>query len=331
MSSILDVTFLSVLVLAAVAAAAEAPGNGVQPQRPARFSEQGTDKDGFITYTIASPRQAKPTKLRILLPDAAEKSTGADKPVSKNAPSRVLYVLPVEAGEGNRYGDGLAEVRKLGLHNRYRLICVEPTFSALPWYADHPTDPNCRQESYLIRDVLPFVERTFHIPDDPNCRLLVGFSKSGWGAWSLLLRHPDIFAKAAAWDTPLVETSPAKYGMKDIFASQDNFEKYRITALLAAAAEATAAPGTNAAPGAPAGTAPAAHATQFLGRPARLALHGYGNFRAQHQAVHELMTNLQIPHDYRDGPARKHHWSSGWLPDAVEFVAGPSPTTPAQP
>ncbi len=327
MYSLIEVTCMSVLLLAAVATAATQAGALSEP--PARYSGAGKDADGFITYTIYSPRQAKPTKLRILLPDEPAKSAGADRSAAKPAPLRVLYVLPVEAGEGNRYGDGLAEVRKLGLHNRYRLICVEPTFSALPWYADHPTDPNCRQESYLIQDVLPFVERTFHLPDDPNCRLLVGFSKSGWGALGLLLRHPDIFAKAAAWDAPLTETSPNKYGMKDIFAAQANFDKYRITALLAAAAaaDATAAPGANAAPGSPA----AAHAAQFLDRPARLALHGYGNFRAQHQAAHELMTKLQIPHDYRDGPARKHHWSSGWLPDAVEFVAGQSPATPLRP
>jgi hypothetical protein len=323
MCSLVDLTFLWVLLLAAVATAATAPGKATgASEPPTRYSGAGTDADGFITYTIDSPRQSKPTKLRILLPDEAGKAAAiapaTGKDVAKPAPLRVLYVLPVEAGEGGRFGDGLAEVRKLGLHNRYRLICVEPTFSALPWYADHPTDPNCRQESYLIRDVLPFVERTLNVPDDPNCRLLVGFSKSGWGAWGLLLRHPDIFARAAAWDAPLTETSSKKYGMKDIFASQDNFEKYRITTLLAAAAQADADP----APGSPAGTAPAAHAKQFLGRPARLALHGYGNFRAQHQAVHELMTNLQIPHDYRDGPARKHTWSSGWLADAVEFVAG---------
>jgi hypothetical protein len=313
--SLVDLTFLWVLLIAAVAAAATAPGKAAgASEPPARFSAAGRDADGFITYTIDSPRQAKPTKLRIILPDEAGKAAATapahGNDLARPAPLRVLYVLPVEAGEGNRYGDGLAEVRKLGLHNRYRLICVEPTFSALPWYADHPTDPNCRQESYFIQDVLPFVERTFHMPDDPNCRLLVGFSKSGWGAWSLLLRHPEIFARAAAWDAPLTETSP-KYGMKDIVATQDNFEKYRITALLATAATADATAG--------------AHAKQFLSRPARLALHGYGGFRAQHQEAHDLMTKLQIPHDYRDGPARKHTWSSGWLEDAVGFVAGQSP------
>ncbi len=311
MHSLIKVTCLSVLLLAAAGATA-APGKADDaPSEPSvRYSGAGTDADGFTTYTVDSPRQAGPTELRILLPDDAGKAAIAAAPgkdVAGAATLRVLYVLPVETGLGNRYGDGLAEVRKLGLHNRYRLICVEPTFSALPWYADHPTDPNCRQESYLIQDVLPFVERTFHIPADPNCRLLVGFSKSGWGAWSLLLRHPDIFAKAAAWDAPLVEARPAKYGMKDIFATQDNFEKYRITALLAAAAK------------------------QLKGRPARLALHGYGGFHAQHQAARELMTKLQIPHDYRDGPARKHTWSSGWLADAVEFVAGHSPAAGKHP
>jgi len=283
MCSILDATFLFVLMFAAVAMAGP-----------------GKDADGFTTYTIDSPRQSGRTKLRVLLPDQLGRS-------SKGKPVRVLYVLPVEAGDGNRYGDGLAEVRKAGLHNRYGLICVEPTFSALPWYADHPTDPNCRQESYFIKDVLPFVQRTFNVPDDPNSRLLVGFSKSGWGALSLLLRHPDTFARAAAWDAPLAEATPKKYGMKGIFATQENFEKYRITALLTAAAGA------------------------FTGRPARLGLHGYGGFRKQHQGVHELMTKLKIPHEYRDGPARKHKWSSGWLPDAVKFVAGQSPQRPARP
>ncbi len=313
MCSILDVTLLSVLVLAAMAGVAYgAPANGAPSEAPARFGDAARDADGFATYTIDSPRQSAPTMIRVLLPDANGQA------VAKGKPARVLYVLPVEAGRGSRWGDGLAEVRKADLHNRYGLICVEPTFSALPWYADHPTDPNCRQESYFIEDVLPFVERTLKIPDDPNSRLLVGFSKSGWGAWSLLLRHPDVFARAAAWDAPLAETTPAKYGMKGIIATQANFEKYRITALLAAVADAdaTAADG----------------AKRFLGRPARLSLHGYsGFFRKHHQSVRELMTKLKIPHDYLDGPKRKHCWSSGWLSDAVKFVAGPSRQAPPRP
>jgi hypothetical protein len=45
---------------------------------------------------------------------------------------------------------------------------------------------------------------------------------------------------------------------------------------------------------------------------------GYGNFRDQHENAHALMTGLKIAHEYRDGPARKHDWHSGWVVEAME-------------
>ena len=106
------------------------------------------DDGGFRLHTVRSPYQAGTTKVRVLLPDAFDKSQRY----------RVLYVLPVEALDGRRWGSGLQTIRKAGLHNRHKLICVAPTFSHLPWYADHPSDPMIRQESYLTRVVLPLVE-----------------------------------------------------------------------------------------------------------------------------------------------------------------------------
>lgn len=40
---------------------------------------------------------------------------------------RVLYVLPV-AGAGGEHGNGLHNIRELGLHDRLQLICVQPLF-----------------------------------------------------------------------------------------------------------------------------------------------------------------------------------------------------------
>lgn len=243
--------------------------------------------DGVLVHTVRSPYQAGVTRIRVLLPDRVEKGRRL----------AALYVLPVEAGDGRQYGDGLEEVRKLGLHNKHRLVCVAPTFSHLPWYADHPSDPQIRQEGYLLRVVVPLVERTYPVRAEPVGRLLLGFSKSGWGAYSLLLRHPDLFGRAAAWDAPLVEDRPAKYGMGPIFGTQESFDKYRIASLLAQ------------------------RAADLRGKPARLILTGYSNFRDQHQAAHRLMTDLGIPHVYRDGPQRKHDWHSGWVDEAVGLLA----------
>ena len=136
----------------------------------------------------------------------------------------VIYVLPVEAGTENRYGDGLLEAKKLDLHNKHGVIFVAPTFSHLPWYADHPTDKTIRQESHFIKVVVPFVEKTYPLLANADGRLLLGFSKSGWGAWSLLLRHPDLFGRAAAWDAPMMMDRIGKYGNAPIFGDQSNFK-----------------------------------------------------------------------------------------------------------
>ena len=242
--------------------------------------------DGIVVHIVTCAFQDKPTALRVLLPTRLEKD--------KRYP--VLYVLPVEAGDGNHYGNGLLEIKKLGLHDKYGLICVEPTFARLPWYADHPTDARIGQESYLLHVVMPFVEETYPALRKPEGRLLLGFSKSGWGAFTLLLRHPDVFGRAAAWDAPLAMDGPGKYGSGEIFAGKETFEKYRVTRLLEERAGK-------------------------LGEGKRLAILGYGGFRAEHIAVHALMDRLKIAHVYQDGPQRKHDWHSGWVAEAVEFLA----------
>jgi hypothetical protein len=242
--------------------------------------------DGTRTHSVASPYQAGEAKIHVLLPDGLNPGTAA----------AVLYLLPVEPHDGHQCGDALAEVKRHDLHNRHQLICVQPTFSHAPWYADHPTDPHIRQESHFLKVVVPFIDRTYCAEGAAPRRLLVGFSKSGWGAFSLLLRHPHQFARAAAFDAPLAWESPNRYGMGEVFETQANMDRYCVGALVE-------------------------RATAGLAGEPRLALYGYGDFRGHHQFLHYRMLKLGVPHEYVDGPSRPHRWDSGWLPDAVEFVA----------
>src|SRR5437867_637350 len=102
------------------------------------ISEANRDDNGFLVHEVRSPYQAKATLIRVLPPDKVE--------AGKTYPA--VYVLPVEAGTESRYGDGLKEVKKLDLNNTLGAVFVAPTFSHLPWYADHPTKPEVRQERY---------------------------------------------------------------------------------------------------------------------------------------------------------------------------------------
>ena len=252
------------------------------------------DDGGFRLHTVRSPYQAGTTKVRVLLPDAFDKSQRY----------RVLYVLPVEALDGRRWGSGLQTIRKAGLHNRHKLICVAPTFSHLPWYADHPSDPMIRQESYLTRVVLPLVEKNYPAIPGRTGRLLVGFRKSGRGAFTRLRRNPEGCAAAAAFDAPLALDKPGPYGSGPIFGSRENFEKYRIESLLKKNAGR-------------------------LGSSKRLALLGYFvNFRKQHEKARSWMNSLKIQHHWHKGQEWKHSWESGWLPRAIELIAGDDKVRP---
>lgn len=239
----------------------------------------------FLIDSIDSAHQSAPTRVRVLKPDAP-------------GPYQVLYVLPVEEGEGTHWGDGLEHIRQLDLHNRFHLLCVAPEFAELPWYADHPREPKLAQERYFLQDVLPLIEAQYPVEAGAQSRLLLGFSKSGWGAWSLLLRHPDLFARAAAWDAPLDQRAPDNYGMDAIFETPENFEKYSIRRLLRGR-------------------------RILLQDQPRLILTGYGNFRAHHLATRELLQSLGVAHVWRDGPEREHHWESGWVEEAVSLLVAP--------
>ncbi|MCE9567017.1 MAG: hypothetical protein K8U57_33865 [Planctomycetes bacterium] len=249
------------------------------------ISDAKKDADGFLVHTVKSPYQAGETSIRVLLPDKLE----------KDQRYLVVYVLPVEAKSESRFGNGLAEVKKLDLANKHKAVFVAPTFSHLPWYADHPTKPEIRQETYVLKVVVPAIEKTYPVRAETEGRLLLGFSKSGWGAFSLLLRNPTVFGKAVAWDAPLMMDAPGKYGSGDIFGTAENFASYRVSELLGKK-----------------GTA--------LGKESRLILLGYGNFRAEVQQAHALMDKAKMPHEYRDGPSRKHDWHSGWVAEAAELL-----------
>ena len=138
------------------------------------------------------------------------------------------------------------------------------------------------------------MEKQYPAVAEAKGRLLLGFSKSGWGAFSLLLRHLEIFGKSAAFDAPLNMDRP-QFGMAGVVGTQENFEKYRVAKLLEQQAK-------------------------ILQKDKRLGLIGYANFHDHHQAIHDLMGRLKIPHEYRDEKKSKHTWDAGWIEDAVKFL-----------
>ncbi|MEM7393745.1 MAG: alpha/beta hydrolase-fold protein, partial [Verrucomicrobiota bacterium] len=166
------------------------------------------------THRVETEYQRGKQEIQVLLPDAYR----------EDGSYRVLYVLPVEKGFRNRFGRGLLLLKEMDAHNRYDLIIVRMGFEKEPWYGDHAADPSVRQASYLKEFVAPFIEKKYAAQSSPEGRLLFGFSKSGWGAFSLILKYPDFFGYAAAWDAPLLFTK-FQFGMKSVYGTPEQLER----------------------------------------------------------------------------------------------------------
>jgi hypothetical protein len=262
-------------------------------------------KKNVWRYTVKSPYQKGENAVEVLLPDDFHKSEKY----------RVLYVLPVETGIGGHFGDGLQQARAANAHNAHRFICVQMAFDTTPWYGDHPTDPHIRHEQYLKKVVIPLIEDRYPTVGGREGRLLLGFSKSGWGAFTLILRDPEFFGYAVSWDAPLMLQADGllNYGIQENMGTKENFALYLPSKLVAD------------------------HAAAFRDR-TRLVLLGHSLFGPEPQRkfsdhtaqMHELMETLGVRHVYDNSLKLPHTWSSGWVKPAIEALARLVEPTPAR-
>ena len=186
---------------------------------------------GSWHLNVSAPSyQAGTNAVQLLLPDG----NSAARPTVA-----IVLALPVEAGgtATAEYGGAIDLVRSAGWHSRHNVAVVTPAFSTTPWFGDRSPSPSgsgspavrqeagagaghrggawssggrrdaapVRQEAYILEVIVPWLigggarSAGFHLGGNIS---LVGFSKSGWGAFSLLARNPAVFERAALWDAP---------------------------------------------------------------------------------------------------------------------------------
>ena len=95
-------------------------------------------------------------------------------------PHNFLYVLPVQSQLGHAYNDGLDTLRRLDAQDMYNLTIIEPTFGIDLWYANNPMNANVQYETFMTRELVPWVEKNLATTGHEQ-NWLIGFSKSGLG------------------------------------------------------------------------------------------------------------------------------------------------------
>jgi len=257
-----------------------------------RGAKKKKKQSGPITHKIRSKYLGSvETTIHVLLPSTFD----------RNKRYKVLYILPVINGETSgkpRWGNPLAVAKEHKFADKYNAICVMATFDRGTLYVNHPTQKDMRHEDYFVKDVVPFIDKQYPTLAEARGRLLTGFCASGNGAMWLMLRHLDMFGKAAVWDTWL-DIKKMHPPDKKQLGTEKNFQQYCVMNLVDK------------------------HAKSLKGGPTRIIMMAYRNNRDGHFSVnrfHDKLFDYGIPHVFEYHAREKHRWDSGWLPRAVGYL-----------
>jgi hypothetical protein len=262
-----------------------------------RISYQSTSSSGVQSYDVISPDSGYgPQVLRVLQPTNP----------APGVPHNFIIALPVESGLNGTYGDGLDTLQSLNAQNQYNLTVIEPTFGVGPWYADNPNDPSVQYESFLTQELVPWIRQNLSTTDSEQT-WLIGFSKSGYGAQDLLLKHPDLFSLAASWDSPMDMSSYTQYGDSvNSYGTQANFQaNYQLTTAFIQA-----------------------HAAPFQSTN-RIWIGGYSMYQTDMSDYNALLTSNRVLHTTGTAQQLAHSWTSGWVPAALAGLAAEGANLPA--
>jgi Tryptophan-rich Synechocystis species C-terminal domain/Putative esterase len=261
------------------------PGSAETPQ----FIYQGLDASGAQLYSVTwQILGSHPFEVRVLAPTNP----------SVDYEHSFLFTLPVEAGLAqSTFGDGLNELQKLDVQDQYNTTIIEPIFPIDPWYADNPNDATINYETFTAKILPAWVDSNFATTGTEE-NLLLGFSKSGYGALDLILKHPDVFDAVAAFDFPAdaAAYNGSPYGS---YGTDANFQdNYRLSDTFI---DAWKAP--------------------FLAQDRILISEG-SVFATQVADFDTLLTSQGVEHTLLTQTSDSHNWDGGWLSDAVAGLYG---------
>jgi S-formylglutathione hydrolase FrmB len=107
----------------------------------------------------------------------------------------VLYLLHGATGDYKNWNDKTGVAK---LAEQYGLIVVMPDGGPYSWYTDSPFVSASQYESYIVRELIPFIDSSFSTFNERRGRGICGLSMGGYGAIKLGLKHPDLFATASS-------------------------------------------------------------------------------------------------------------------------------------
>jgi S-formylglutathione hydrolase FrmB len=84
------------------------------------------------------------------------------------------------------------------LADQHNLIIVMPEGEVFSYYLDSPVIKDSQFETYLTKEVIDKIDKTYRTIRTPKGRVITGLSMGGYGALYLATRHPDLYCAAGS-------------------------------------------------------------------------------------------------------------------------------------
>jgi putative tributyrin esterase len=124
----------------------------------------------------------------------------------------VLYLLH---GLFGHYADWVARTNIVDYASNYRLIVVMPEGND-SWYTDSATVATDKYETYILKELIPDVQRRYRTIEARYGRAIAGLSMGGYGAIKFGLKSPSTFIFAGSMSGAFGVT---RFGEKEIAGS----------------------------------------------------------------------------------------------------------------
>jgi putative tributyrin esterase len=151
-------------------------------------------------HELDSKLMTRPMPYRVVLP----KSYSAQK--DKKYP--VVYLLHGLTGRFRNWTD----LTKLPAYaDGHEFIIVTPE-GGNGWYTDSHTKPEEKYESYIVKELIPEVEKKYRAIGTRSGRAIAGLSMGGYGALKFGLKYPEMFSLAGSFSGALGAASLSAEG-----------------------------------------------------------------------------------------------------------------------
>jgi S-formylglutathione hydrolase FrmB len=111
----------------------------------------------------------------------------------------VIYLLHGLTG----HFDNWTQRTKLAEYSTlYKFIIITPEGED-GWYTDGVTNANDKYESYIIKELIPEIDKRFRTISDRKNRAIAGLSMGGYGALKFGMKYPEMFSLAGSFSGAL--------------------------------------------------------------------------------------------------------------------------------